>query len=126
MKIKLTKFEAELIEDRAAMPDCMCDVFVHSGDFPEFTEDKICEACDYIASNVRGGKENKPQACILEVTTKAQIEVLVDCLEGCTWMGSSKYNISNQQRGMMLSRMYKLGEKLSKALDGRKISVPDY
>ena len=120
MKIILTKLQSEILRHRLVNGNTLSEVL---GDEFGFHEEDIEDIVKLLLQDLTNNSIDTHIAdFISEDITK---EVLIECIEGSTWIGSMIGNESEQKIAAHLRSLENLANKIGGRI-GKKIMVPNY
>lgn len=115
--VALTKTEREILLHRLTVPDAICDYFADA-DEPKYTEEQVGDAITRLKGDV------EQDGHLQDDYTDCEKDVLADLIDGSTWLGCAKRNVTEQVYGQKKAIGNKLAEKVSYHI-GRKVLYPD-
>lgn len=123
MRIELTGYEARILRHRLDIPDAIVDALtdVEEGE-PPYSEADVESVVDALSRSLGEGHEidtTEAEAISPEITR----DVLVDCVDGSTWVGCMKGNVSNATIGRAVATGQRLADKIA-AYAKRNVEFP--
>lgn len=117
-KITLTKLEREILDHRLQVDDALGDCLEEDG----YSREDVSDACTRLleSKDIPGDYDRLLAECGTVVEA-----VMQDAVEGSTYYGASKHQVSPQMEARILKAGESLAEKIAKII-GKPVSYPNY